>query len=86
MTQKQKIEVVQDAVLLLDEFEIASIYKTRGKHEIYLLNVPNRKFDIHWLKSSIIDFFEKHNEIEKLHHTYINDLTKQILFVAEVVL
>lgn len=86
MTQTQKREVVQDAVILLDQLEIASIYKTNGNYEIYLLNVPNRKFDIQWLKNCIIDYFEKHNQIEKLHHTYITDLTKQILLVAELVL
>ena len=86
MTQKQKNEIVKDAVLLLDEFQIDSIYKSRGQYEIYLLNLTGRKFDVQWLKASIIDFFEKQNAVEKLHHTYINDLTKQILFVAEVVL
>lgn len=85
MTQTQKREVVQDAIILLDELEIASIYKTKGNYEIYLLNVPNKKFDIQWLKNCIIDYFEKGNEIEKLHHSYINDLCKQILLVAEVV-
>ena len=84
-----KKEVVEDAINLLDELEISAIYRSEKskKYEIYFIeNGKSVKRDVNTLKQRLIAYFQNQRIYTKIHHTYINDLTKQILLLGEVVI